>query len=128
MSPGDHEYTAKCFLKKNCPNVFVQDLVSLEEQLARLKDQAPASGPDGEAGPLGERIAKLKEDAGALGNTTDNMVNALEGKTAKLLQSITMSQNLKPKSFIKGPLFYLYIVHWEIYSKSSPFPGFSVEL
>lgn len=85
MSPGDHEYTAKCFLKK-CPNVFVQDLVSLEEQLARLKDQAPASRPDGEAGPLGERIAKLKEDAGALGNTTNNMVNALEGKTTKLLQ------------------------------------------
>ncbi|KAG7229500.1 hypothetical protein INR49_031924 [Caranx melampygus] len=63
-----------------------EDLVSLEEQLARLKDQAPDSRPDGEAGPLGERIAKLKEDAGALGNTTNNMVDALEGKADSLRQ------------------------------------------
>ncbi|XP_071350563.1 laminin subunit beta-3 [Trachinotus anak] len=63
-----------------------EDLSSLEEQLDRLRDQAAASGPDGEVGPVRERLAKLQEDAGALGNTTDNMLKALEGKADSLRQ------------------------------------------
>lgn len=55
----------------------------MEKQLDRLKDQAPAGGADGEAGPVGDRLAKLQRDAGVLANTTENMLKALEGNTAK---------------------------------------------
>lgn len=51
------------------------------EQLNRLKDLAPPT----EVGPVGERLAKLQQDAGALANTTDTMYKALEGNTAKSL-------------------------------------------
>lgn len=61
-----------------------KDLLSLEKQLDRLKDEAPASGSGGVAAPLGDRLAKLQKDAGVLANTTDNMMKALEGKADSL--------------------------------------------
>ncbi|KAA8593691.1 hypothetical protein FQN60_009807 [Etheostoma spectabile] len=54
-----------------------EDLLSLEKQLKLLKEKAVVS--EG-AGPLGDRLVKLQQDAGALANTTDNMMEALEGK------------------------------------------------
>ncbi|XP_029358209.1 laminin subunit beta-3 [Echeneis naucrates] len=63
-----------------------EDLVSLKEQLDRLKEKAADSGPSGESGPVGERLAKLQQDAGALGNTTESMMKALEGKADSLRQ------------------------------------------
>ena len=59
--------------------VCLQDLVPLEEKLQQLKDKAAAKGPEGGAGPTGDRLAKLKQDAGDLANTTDTMTEALEG-------------------------------------------------
>ncbi|XP_078105448.1 laminin subunit beta-3 [Sander vitreus] len=58
-----------------------KDLLSLEKQLELLKEKAAAS--EG-AGPLGDRLVKLQQDAGALANTTDNMMKALEGKADSL--------------------------------------------
>ncbi|XP_068451065.1 laminin subunit beta-3-like [Clinocottus analis] len=57
-----------------------EDLLSLEEKLDNLKKEVPASGSGGDTGPLGDRVEKLRNDAGALTNTTDDMVKALEGK------------------------------------------------
>ncbi|XP_040014667.1 laminin subunit beta-3-like [Xiphias gladius] len=61
-----------------------EDMLSLEKQLDRLKDQVAASGAVGEAGPVGDRLARLQRDAGALANTTENMMKALEGKADSL--------------------------------------------
>ncbi|GLD65973.1 laminin subunit beta-3 [Lates japonicus] len=61
-----------------------EDLLTLEKQLDDLKDKAAASGSGGEAGPVGERLAKLQQDAGLLANTTDSMMNALEGRADSL--------------------------------------------
>ncbi|XP_070695736.1 laminin subunit beta-3 [Pempheris klunzingeri] len=60
-----------------------KDLLSLEEQLDRLKDLAPGES-GGEAGPVGDRLVKLQQDAGALANTTEHMMKALEGKADSL--------------------------------------------
>ncbi|XP_035517151.1 laminin subunit beta-3 [Morone saxatilis] len=57
-----------------------EDLLALVEQLDRLKDKAAASGSGGDAGLLGDRLAKLQKDAGVLVNTTESMMEALEGK------------------------------------------------
>lgn len=54
----------------------------MEEELDRLKDKAPASGSGGDPGLLGDRVAKLHNDALALDNTTNNIVKALEGNRA----------------------------------------------
>lgn len=51
----------------------------MQKQLDLLKDQAPASGSGGETGPVGDRLVKLQQDAGALTNTTENMIQAMEG-------------------------------------------------
>ncbi|KAL6111275.1 lamb3 [Pungitius sinensis] len=59
-----------------------KDLLTLEEQLGRLKDQAPPTGSEGSE--LGDRVAKLREEAGALANSTNNMMKALEGKAESL--------------------------------------------
>ncbi|XP_034389496.1 laminin subunit beta-3 isoform X1 [Cyclopterus lumpus] len=74
-----------------------KDLLSLEKELDRLKDKAPASGSGGETGPLGDRVAKLHNDAVALDNTTNNMVKALEGKADSLrnLQDEITQQSTK---------------------------------
>ncbi|XP_053171447.1 laminin subunit beta-3 [Scomber japonicus] len=61
-----------------------EDLLSLQDQLNKLKDAAAASGSGGESGPVGDRLAKLQQDAGALANTTDGMMKALEGKADTL--------------------------------------------
>ncbi|XP_042257146.1 laminin subunit beta-3-like [Thunnus maccoyii] len=61
-----------------------EDLLSLQKQLDRLKDKAATSGSGGEAGPVGDRLAKLRQDAGALANTTENMMKSLEGKADSL--------------------------------------------
>lgn len=61
----------------------LQELLSLEEQLDRLKTLAPAGGAGGDSGPVGDRLAKLQQDAGVLANTTENMLKALEGNAAK---------------------------------------------
>uniref|UniRef100_UPI0037E7B566 laminin subunit beta-3 n=1 Tax=Semicossyphus pulcher TaxID=241346 RepID=UPI0037E7B566 len=61
-----------------------QDLSTLEDQLALLKDNVGDLPPRGDAEPLGDRLAKLKEDAGVLANTTDNMLKALDGKADSL--------------------------------------------
>ncbi|AWP03505.1 putative laminin subunit beta-3 [Scophthalmus maximus] len=61
-----------------------EDVLSLEKQLDLLKDQAAASGSGGEAGPVGDRLAKLQQDAGALANTTEDMMKSLEGKADSL--------------------------------------------
>ncbi|KAF1392228.1 hypothetical protein PFLUV_G00050580 [Perca fluviatilis] len=58
-----------------------KDLLSLEKQLELLKEKAATS--EG-AGPLGDRLVKLQQDAGALANTTDSMMKALEGKADSL--------------------------------------------
>ncbi|KAM9361786.1 laminin subunit beta-3 [Symphorus nematophorus] len=57
-----------------------KDLSELEKLLDRLKDEVPAGGTGGDAGPVGDRLAKLQQDAGILANTTDDMLKALEGK------------------------------------------------
>lgn len=65
-----------------CSNVWcLQALQSLEEQLDRLKDKAPASGTDGE---VGDRLEKLQRDAGQLSDATDTMLKTLEGNTVKV--------------------------------------------
>lgn len=61
----------------------LQVLQSLEKQLDRLKDKAPASGTEGE---VGDRLEKLQRDAGRLADTTDNMLETLEGNTVKQYQ------------------------------------------
>ncbi|XP_040059097.2 laminin subunit beta-3 [Gasterosteus aculeatus] len=59
-----------------------EDLLTLEDQLDRLKDQAPTTGSGGPE--LGDRVAKLQKDAGALANSTNEMMTALEGKADSL--------------------------------------------
>ncbi|XP_074523144.1 laminin subunit beta-3 isoform X2 [Halichoeres trimaculatus] len=63
-----------------------EDLVPLEEQLKRLKDKVPPTPPGGggDSGPVGDRLTKLKEDAGNLTDTTNNMLKDLEGKADSL--------------------------------------------
>ncbi|XP_041836366.1 laminin subunit beta-3 isoform X2 [Melanotaenia boesemani] len=60
-----------------------EDLMTLEKQLDQLKEKG-VPGAAGEAGPVEDRLAKLQEDAGALVNTTDNMMKSLEGKADSL--------------------------------------------
>lgn len=55
----------------------------MEKQLDHLKKKTPGEGTGGELGPMGDRLAKLQQDAGVLANSTENMMKALEGKTAK---------------------------------------------
>lgn len=57
--------------------------MSLQEQLDHLKKVIPHTGASGDSGPVGDRLAKLQQDAGVLANTTENMLKALEGKMAK---------------------------------------------
>ncbi|KAE8297870.1 Laminin subunit beta-3 [Larimichthys crocea] len=63
-----------------------KDLLSLQKQLDNLKKVIPPSGSGGESGPVGDRLAKLQQDAGVLANTTENMLKALEGKGDSLRQ------------------------------------------
>ncbi|KAG7493356.1 hypothetical protein JOB18_007172 [Solea senegalensis] len=76
-----------------------KDLSSLEKQLELLKDKIPATGTGGEAGSPGERLTKLQQDAGALGNTTADMMKALDGKADSLRglqdQILQKSKNLE---------------------------------
>ncbi|XP_069007880.1 laminin subunit beta-3 [Embiotoca jacksoni] len=60
-----------------------EDLLTLEGKLDLLKDKN-AMGGGGDPGQVGERLAKLQQDAGALANTTENMMKALEGKADSL--------------------------------------------
>ncbi|KAI4827778.1 hypothetical protein KUCAC02_031149 [Chaenocephalus aceratus] len=77
-----------------------EDLVPLEEKLQQLKDKAAAKGPEGGAGPLGDRLAKLKQDAGDLANTTDTMTEALEGKAESL--RLLQGEVLQKSSQLEG--------------------------
>lgn len=74
-----------------------EDLLSLEKQFDRLKDEAPATGGGGESGDVGDRLAKLQQDAGVLANTTQNMIKALEGKgdSLRLLQDEILQKSTK---------------------------------
>ncbi|KAM7006218.1 laminin subunit beta-3 [Tautogolabrus adspersus] len=58
-----------------------EDLSTLEDQLGRLKDKAGDGAPSGD---VGDRLVKLKKDAGVLANTTDDILNSLEGKADSL--------------------------------------------
>ncbi|XP_060925892.1 laminin subunit beta-3 [Limanda limanda] len=60
------------------------DLTSLEDELDQLKDKVAAGGSGGDAGEVGDRLAKLQQDAGTLANTTTDMMNSLEGKADSL--------------------------------------------
>lgn len=77
-----------------------KDLLSLEKQLDRLKEEAPPTG-SGEAGPIGDRLAKLQQNAGVLANTTENMMKALEGKADSLreLQNEILQKSKKLEGF-----------------------------
>ncbi|XP_049426216.1 laminin subunit beta-3 isoform X1 [Epinephelus fuscoguttatus] len=74
-----------------------KELLSVEDLLDRLKDAAPTPGPGGGAGPVGDRLAKLKDDAGVLANTTENMLKSLEGKadTLRTLQDEILQKSTK---------------------------------
>ncbi|XP_034442702.1 laminin subunit beta-3 [Hippoglossus hippoglossus] len=81
-----------------------EDLLSLEDELDKLKDQVAASGSGGNAGDVGDRLAKLQQDAGTLANTTADMMNSLEGKADSLrslqdqiVQNSTMLEGLDVK-------------------------------
>ncbi|XP_037620786.1 laminin subunit beta-3-like isoform X1 [Sebastes umbrosus] len=78
-----------------------KDLTTVEEQLKRLKDEVPALGDGGDTGTAGERLAKLKENAGILTNTTENMMNALEGKADSIqsLQDEILQSSTKLEGF-----------------------------
>lgn len=54
----------------------------MEKQLDNLKAKVAAGKASGEAGPVADRLTKLKQQAGILANTTDHMLKALEGNTA----------------------------------------------
>ncbi|XP_061583968.1 laminin subunit beta-3-like [Cololabis saira] len=71
-----------------------QDLLTLEKQLDRLKEESP-SGETEEGVPTGDRLAKLREEAGALANTTNNMMQSLEGKADTLRE---LQDNILTKS------------------------------
>ncbi|XP_034023528.1 laminin subunit beta-3 [Thalassophryne amazonica] len=60
-----------------------KDLLALEKELDRLK-AADSSGPGDGSDSLGERLARLQQDAEAAVNTTADMMNALEGKADSL--------------------------------------------
>lgn len=53
----------------------------MEKQLDRLRKEAP---PGTTAGSTEDRLAKLKEDAAALTNTTETMTQTLDGKKKEL--------------------------------------------
>nr|XP_020504058.1 laminin subunit beta-3 [Labrus bergylta] len=71
----------------------MEDLSTLEDQLGRLKDKAPTSPLPGD---VEDRLKKLKDDAGVLVDTTDNMMNSLEGKadTLRTLQDEILQKSL----------------------------------
>ncbi|XP_051931035.1 laminin subunit beta-3 [Hippocampus zosterae] len=63
-----------------------KELLTVQQQFDLLKDKATSGQPPGQAGPEDERLTKLMKDAGNLANTTDSMLNALEGKADSLKQ------------------------------------------
>lgn len=78
--------------------------MSLQKQLDNLKKVIPPSGSGGESGPVGDRLAKLQQDAGGLANTTENMLKALEGNTAKPQHHMSSK-----RMFIFSMLFTLHV-------------------
>ncbi|KAM9859183.1 laminin subunit beta-3 [Aulostomus maculatus] len=75
-----------------------EDLLSLQKELDRLKNEAPTPRPGGgDPGSVGDRLAKLKQDAGNLANTTDTMLTAMEGKadTLRDLQEEILQKSTK---------------------------------
>ncbi|KAK2821040.1 hypothetical protein Q5P01_023999 [Channa striata] len=74
-----------------------EDMLSLEEQLKLLKDKVPPSGSAGKPEPVGDRLTKLQQDAGVLANTTENMLNVMEGKADSLrdLQDEILQKSIK---------------------------------
>lgn len=50
----------------------------MEKEFNRLKEEGVTGGAR-EAGLIADRLAKLKDGAGTLANTTENMMKALEG-------------------------------------------------
>ncbi|XP_029006744.1 laminin subunit beta-3 [Betta splendens] len=80
-----------------------KDLLTLGEKLNLLKDQAPPSGSGGDV-PVGERLMKLQQAAGALANSTETMMEAMEGKAdilrglqEEILQKSTRLEGLDTK-------------------------------
>ncbi|XP_037106771.1 laminin subunit beta-3 [Syngnathus acus] len=63
-----------------------KELLSVQKEFDRLKDKVAAGGLPGEKGPGAEQLSKLREDAGNLANTTDAMLDALDGKADSLKQ------------------------------------------
>ncbi|KAM4597673.1 laminin subunit beta-3-like [Polymixia lowei] len=61
-----------------------EDLMSLEKQLKRLRAVEATSGRGDGAGSTGERLRRLKEEAGSLAKDTGDMMNALAGKADSL--------------------------------------------
>ncbi|XP_077385629.1 laminin subunit beta-3 [Festucalex cinctus] len=61
-----------------------KELLTVLDEFDRLKDKVASKGPPGEAGPDAERLSNLKKDVGDLTNTTDTMLDALEGKADSL--------------------------------------------
>ncbi|XP_061688490.1 laminin subunit beta-3-like [Syngnathoides biaculeatus] len=74
-----------------------QEVSSVQQEFDRLKDKAAAGQPPSEVGPGAEQLAKLKKDVGTLANTTDSMLNDLEGKadSLKLLQDEILQKSTK---------------------------------
>ncbi|TKS70569.1 Laminin subunit beta-3 [Collichthys lucidus] len=81
-----------------------KDLSSLQKQLDNLKKVIPLSGSGGESGPVGDRLAKLQQDAGVLANTTENTLKALEGKGDSLrqLQDEVLQKSAKLEDSMKS--------------------------
>ncbi|XP_047437735.1 laminin subunit beta-3-like [Mugil cephalus] len=78
------------------------DLLTLEKQFENLKGKDP--GTSGNAGVVKDRLAKMQKDTGALVNTTDTMMKALEGKAdslrrlqGEILQKSTKLEGLDAK-------------------------------
>ncbi|XP_037534463.1 laminin subunit beta-3 [Nematolebias whitei] len=76
-----------------------QDLLTLEKQFNRLKDEGVTGGA-GEAGLIADRLAKLKDGARTLANTTENMIKALEGKAGSL--QILQDEILEKSTNLQG--------------------------
>lgn len=55
----------------------------MEKHLDHLKEK-DVPGTDGETEPAGDRLNKLQQDAGALANTTQNMLQALDGNLTNI--------------------------------------------
>ncbi|XP_041639708.1 laminin subunit beta-3-like isoform X2 [Cheilinus undulatus] len=77
-----------------------EDLGTLEDKLNELKDKAGSAPPS----DVGDRLMKLKDDAGKLSNTTDDILKAMEGKADDLkslqdeiLQKSTQLEGLDTK-------------------------------